>query len=111
MDGREFELYLRDVFQCAGYTAVVTPQSCDEGVDLIVTGRDGRRWAVQAKCHRHPVGITAIQETYTGISCHECDAGVVIAAAGFTRSAKKAAQKTGVLLWTPAELRQMLNGQ
>jgi restriction endonuclease Mrr len=108
MTGRGFELFLGEVFDVAGYERVVTQGSCDQGVDLIVTSRGGRRLAIQAKNHSAAVGNSAVQELYTGMAFYECHAGVVIATSKFTSSAKQVAKKTGIHLWTLAEVRRLL---
>jgi len=108
LSGRDFELFLGEAFELIGYVVEVTQESCDQGVDLILTAPAGRRIAVQAKNYSQPAGHSAIQEAYTGIKLHECDVGVVIARSGFTRAAKNAAAKTGIYLWTLEDVRRLL---
>ena len=48
MDGREFELFLEEVFTALGYTVTVTPASRDFGADLLLEAEDGWSIAVQA---------------------------------------------------------------
>jgi hypothetical protein len=108
MSGREFELYLGKVFEVCGYTVEVTAASCDQGVDLIITSGEGRRLAIQAKNYTNTVGNKAVQELYTGIACHQCDAGIVITTSSFTRSAEVAAVATQIKLWTLADVQRLL---
>jgi hypothetical protein len=53
---------------------------------------------VQCKDWSNPVGIAAVQEIYTARSLRDADLAVVIAANGFTRAARDAALKLGVML-------------
>ena len=67
MSGRQFELFLGEVFEVSGCAVEVTPESCDQGVDVIVTNSAGPRLAVQAKNVSGPTGNAAVQEVYAGM--------------------------------------------
>src|SRR5215213_4927795 len=79
MDGREFELFMRDVFVEKGYEVLMTPASGDFGVDLVMN-QGGPQIAVQLKRHEsyRPVGITAVQGAFTGAAYYNADEGWVI---------------------------------
>jgi restriction system protein len=108
ISGRDFELLLDEIFRYAGYQTLVTPQSGDQGVDVIVIGSHQRKLAVQAKNYSVPVGNYAVQEIFAGMKCHDCHLGVIIARSGFTRSARQLAERTGVELWGLPEVRRFL---
>lgn len=81
-----------------GYKNVqVTPASGDYGVDI--TARKGRyRYAIQCKSYSRPVGVSAVQEVYSGIRHYSCDKGMVITNSTFTSAAKTLARENGVIL-------------
>lgn len=108
MTGREFEVFLGDIFKVKGYEVEVTQASCDHGVDLIVLLRNRKRLAIQAKNQSASVGNSAVQEVYTGMRIYDCDSATVVSNAEYTRAAQEAAQKTGVRLCNLNHLRQFL---
>jgi hypothetical protein len=59
---------------------------------------------VQCKDWSNPVGIAAVQEIYTARSLRDANLAVVVAPNGFTRAARDAASKLGVILISLDEL-------
>jgi restriction system protein len=92
MDGWQFELLLKILFERLGYAAELVGGSGDQGLDLIVSDYDGR-FGIQAKRHSSPVGNFAVQALYAGIKYHDCQIGLLIATSGLTRSAMELVQK------------------
>jgi restriction endonuclease Mrr len=111
MSGADFEIYLEDVFRFLGCQVEATGRSGDQGVDLIVSRDDGRRLAVQAKCHSGSVGNYAVQEVYTGMRIHGCHACMVITSSRFTSAASDAAAATGCRLVEGWQIPDLIRGR
>ena len=81
-----------------GYKNIqVTPASGDYGVDI--TARKGRiRYAIQCKSYSRPVGVSAVQEVYSGIRHYNCDRAMVVTNSTFTSAAKTLAKENNVIL-------------
>lgn len=67
---KAFEHYVASLFRRKGYRVVVRGRSGDHGVDLELTGRDGRRAVVQCKRYRDTVGEKIVRDLY-GTLLHE----------------------------------------
>lgn len=102
MNGWDYEYYVAGKLEEAGYINIeVTPGSGDYGADILCLTRDGIRVAVQCKKYNdHPVGVKAVQEILGAMSYYRCHAGIVVGISGFTNSARRMAEETGVLLKT-----------
>lgn len=75
----------------------VTSASRDYGVDIIA--RKGRkRYAIQCKYYSRPVGISAVQEAFTGMAHYDCNAAMVVTNSTFTKAAETLAEENGVFL-------------
>lgn len=98
MDGVEFENLLKAHFEKVGYKVKTTPKSNDYGADLILL-KDGMKIVVQAKRYKNSVGIAAIQQAYASMGYYKAQKCMVITNSYFTSSAKKLAEKNGVILW------------
>jgi restriction system protein len=99
MGGIEFEIFLERVLGKMGYSVFRTPPSNDYGVDLILTGKDGKTVAAQAKRTKVSIGNRVIQMVEGGRSYYRCDSALVITTSRFTRSAVKMAKSINVELW------------
>jgi len=97
MRGREFEWYLKAVFESHGYQVETTKATGDQGVDLIVSGNDCR-YAVQVKGCANKVGNSAVQEVFAGMKYYDCDECVVITNNRFTTSARHLAERVSCIL-------------
>ena len=67
---KAFERYVAGLFRQKGYRVVVRGRSGDLGVDLELTGADGRRAIVQCKRYQNTIGAEIIRELY-GTLMHE----------------------------------------
>ena len=67
---RAFEHFAAELFERRGYTVEVRGRAGDLGVDLALTGPDGRRAVVQCKRYRHQVGPDIVRELF-GTMVHE----------------------------------------
>lgn len=80
----------------------VTGASRDYGVDIIA--RKGRkRYAIQCKYYSRPVGISAVQEAFTGMAHYNCNAAMVVTNSTFTKAAETLAAENGVYLISELE--------
>lgn len=82
MSGRDFEVFLSEVFRARGCEARVTGASGDQGVDVLVTPPGRRPIAVQAKCYTDRVNNKAVQEVLAGALFYRCEFGIVSARPG-----------------------------
>ena len=100
MSGIEFENWLKYRFQDMGYRVKTTPRTGDGGADLILTGRNGERIAVQAKkSARQNIGVKAIEEVLRGKMVHDCDRAMVVTNQYYTKQAYSNAKKCNIELW------------
>lgn len=108
MSGAEFERFFADLLRKEDYKKVtVTPASGDYGVD-VVAERCGTRYAFQCKCYQSSVGVSAVQEVYSGAKMYQADTPVVVTNSYFTPNAANMAKRLGVLLWDRDYLNRML---
>lgn len=87
MTGIEFEQYVYEILKRLGYKHLrLTRQSGDYGVDILASYR-GVRYAFQCKYYSKPVGVSAIQQAYSGCEYYDYDEAVVVTNQTFTRQA------------------------
>jgi HJR/Mrr/RecB family endonuclease len=110
MRGGELEAFLEAVFSELQYSVERIGGAGDQGVDLIVS-KAGRRIAVQVKGYVDSVPNTAIQEAYTGMAVHKCDACAVVTNSRFTTGGKYAAASVGCALIDENTLPKLITGQ
>ena len=103
MSGDEYEKYCKNILKQRGWIVELTPKSGDQGVDLIAT-KEYLKVCIQCKRYSKPVGNKAIQEIFTGKQFYSGSHGVLVSNAGFTKSAKSLASKTGIILLSDENL-------
>lgn len=104
MTGTEFERYVADKLRARGYHDVrFTPATGDYGVDILATKR-GKVYAFQCKCYTGSVGVSAVQEVFSGSRKYQADKAVVITNSRYTPNARTIAGDLGVSLWDLAVL-------
>ena len=109
MDGWTFEYYFAELLKKNGYSqVVVTKGSGDFGVDVTAT-KDNKKWAFQCKNYNKVLGVSPIQEVYSGAVKYGAQVSVVVTNSYFSSHAKELAQKLGVLLWDRGQLARMIN--
>ena len=108
MDGKEFEKYLKAVFEEKGYSVKLTKDSGDFGADLIMYKKGGFRddkyklpekIIVQAKRYKGNVGIEAVQQIAAAKEYYKADTCAVATNRYFTKAAKQLAKANKVILW------------
>lgn len=108
MEGREFELFLEEVFTALGYNVTVTPASRDFGADLLLETDDGWSIAVQAKRYEKVVGLEAVQQVAASVPYYGVNEGWVVTNSSYTDSAYELAEPNRVRLIARHELEQMV---
>ena len=108
MGGYDFEKFLVELFQTAGYDIEETKLSGDQGADLFVT-RFGKKIVIQAKNYSGTVGNSAIQEAIAAKNFYGCDEAMVVTNSSFTRSAIELANAVTVRLVGRRELQRYLD--
>lgn len=104
MTGVDFERYVADKLRARGYHDVrFTPATGDYGVDILATKR-GKVYAFQCKCYTGSVGVSAVQEVFSGSRKYQADKAVVITNSRYTPNARTLAGDLGVSLWDLAVL-------
>ena len=108
MTGVEFENFCVKVLQKNGFGIIrQTKATGDQGVDIIAE-RDNKKYAIQCKCYRNPVGNHSVMEVCSGRIYYGCDIGVVMTNSTFTPQAVEHARRTGIFLWDREIVRKMI---
>jgi restriction system protein len=106
-NGLAFERQVASTLADLGYSVSFTPESGDQGVDLIAS-RQGRRIAIQCKDYQAPVGNDAVQQVFSGAAFYGAEVALVIAPHGFTAAARQLANSLGVHCGARDELPSLL---
>lgn len=107
MTGEEFEEYIYEILKRSGYKNVtLTKKTGDYGIDIIASYKNVH-YAFQCKYYSKPVGVSAIQQAYSGCEYYECDVAVVVTNQTFTRQAYALAKGNGVILWDGEKVQRM----
>jgi restriction system protein len=102
----EFEQFCAEQLRRAGWSARVTSQSRDQGVD-VVAEKGQVRIVLQCKLYAGPVGNKAVQEIAAGKAHERAAYGVVVSNSSFTRSAMQLASTNGILLLHYGDLQNL----
>lgn len=103
----EYEKYISECLAELGFDAHTTKASGDQGADVLAE-KNGVSFAIQCKKYSSPVGNKAVQEANAGRDFYKCDYGVVVSNAGFTKSAKQAANACKIILLNDTRLEKLL---
>jgi restriction system protein len=107
MEGREFELYLGELFKKHGYEVNVTKLAGDYGADLVIV-KGGKKIVVQAKRYSKNVGIKAVQEAQASIAHYGASEAWVVSNSDYTTAAYELAKSNRVRLIHRDELIEMM---
>ncbi|MGE7718236.1 restriction endonuclease [Priestia megaterium] len=109
MDGYQFEIYLKALFQQLGYKPQVTQKSGDFGADLVMKGKD--KIVIQAKRYgvKNRVSLSAVQEVYGAKAYYKANQAWVVTNSYFTKQAKELAAACDVTLVDRADLQKFIN--
>lgn len=107
LDGGEFEVLLKRLFEAMGYAVQSIGRVGDQGGDLIAN-KGGKRFLIQAKRYTGSVGNAAVQQATAAKTHYDCTSAVVVTTGEFTREAKELAKTTQVQLVGKDELQHKL---
>lgn len=108
LSGKEFEIFLKQLFNNLGYQVENLRHTKDQGADLIIS-KFGERIAVQAKRYSGNVGNSAIQEIVAAIKHYNTNRGMVITTSYFTSSAVELAKSNNIELIDRDKLENLIN--
>jgi hypothetical protein len=95
--GREFEIFLVNLFEKLGYSTTVTNRSKDYGCDLMLQ-RGDYRIAVQAKRSESELNFTSVQRVLGSLKKYNAQMSIVVTNNKFISSAKQLAKIKDVVL-------------
>ena len=95
--GREFEIFLVNLFEKLGYSTTVTNRSKDYGCDLMLQ-RGDYRIAVQAKRSEFELNFTSVQRVLGSLKKYNAQMSIVVTNNKFISSAKQLAKIKDVVL-------------
>ncbi len=100
LSGKEFEEFLKWMFQELGFSVELTKVTADSGVDLVLK-KDQEKIAVQAKRYNRNTKVSneVVLKTYGGMGVYKCHKSIIITTSYFTNQAKNDAQKLEIELW------------
>jgi HJR/Mrr/RecB family endonuclease len=106
---RELELHVAQVLNSLpGWRAEATREGGDQGADVIATGPNRQRLAIQVKHYRNNVGNDAVQQVVASKAYYRCTGAVVFTSGpGYTGAAQTLATANTVKLWGPRDLLQL----
>ena len=89
-----FEKYVGRIYILQGYKVEHIGGTGDQGVDLIAID-DQIRIAVQIKRYdlENRVGVTAVQEVFTGKAIHNCQEAAIVTTSAYTKAALEMAEQ------------------
>ena len=96
-DGYQYELVTKEMFTLLDWETFVTPQSGDQGADLIIE-KYGLKFVVQCKFYSNPVGNKAVQEVIAAKGFYDAWGAIVVTNSDYTKSARQLAESHGVIL-------------
>ncbi len=102
-EASEYRKRIVDSLQEHGWTTEVTPDSGENGID-IVAERGGRRLGIQCRPTHNAICNTAIKQAHLGRALHKAEAAIVLSDAPCTDSARALARVSGVPLLSEQEL-------
>ena len=98
LDGKDFEDYVKALFEDQGYYVEKTPASHDYGGDLLLI-KNRIRTVVQVKRYRSKVGVSAVQQVTAAKAYYNATKAIVVTNNYYSGSAIKLAKINDVELW------------
>lgn len=105
----EYEVFCANEFRMAGWKATTTKATGDQGADVIAE-KNGIKLVAQCKKYSKPVGNRAVQEAFSAKQFYGAELSAVITNASFTRAAREAGNRLGVLLLHHSDIRGEMKG-
>lgn len=108
ISGEDFEEIVSKLFSRMGYLASHTKGSGDEGIDLYVKSKEGRRAGVQCKRWKGMVGQPVIRGFYGSLMHAHLKKGYVVTTGKFSKAAKDFVRGKPIILIDGDELRRII---
>lgn len=105
--GFDYEKIITNKLKELGFNAKTTKASGDQGADILAE-KEGVSFAIQCKMYTKPVGNKAVQEVNAARDFYGKDYAVVVSNAGYTKSARTAANACDVILINDTQLEKLL---
>ena len=106
--GIKFENYCMEILKQHGWEVKETPNTGDQGVDLIASIND-LRICIQCKDHEKAIGNKAVQEISAGKLFWKGTHAILVSKSGFTKSAQQLAKSNKVRLISEYQLKDLGN--
>jgi len=104
--GIRFENYCMEILKQHGWDVKETPNTGDQGVDLIASIND-LRICIQCKDHEKAIGNKAVQEISAGKLFWKGTHAIIVSKSGFTKSAHQLAKSNKVELINEYQLKDL----
>jgi HJR/Mrr/RecB family endonuclease len=104
LDGYEFEQELATLMRRRGFEVKHMGKSGDQGVDLMMSSREGKRIVVQCKAQRNYVSPSVVRDLYGTMIHHNVDEAWLVATCGFNKGSNEFAQGKPIKLFTISQL-------
>jgi len=104
--GIRFENYCMQILKQHGWEVKETPNTGDQGVDLIASIND-LRICIQCKDHEKAIGNKAVQEISAGKLFWKGTHAILVSKSGFTKSAQQLAKSNKVRLINEYQLKDL----
>ena len=104
--GIKFENHCKEILKQHGWDVKETPNTGDQGVDLIASIND-LRICIQCKDHEKAIGNKAVQEISAGKLFWKGTHAIIVSKSGFTKSAHQLAKSNKVELINEYQLKDL----
>ena len=104
--GIKFENRCLEILKKNGWEVKKTPNTGDQGVDLIASIKD-LRICIQCKDHEKAIGNKAVQEISAGKLFWKGTHAILVSKSGFTKSAQELAKSNNVILINEYQLKEL----
>lgn len=108
LSGREFENELSVLYKKQGYSAVVSSQGGDQGIDIVLL-KNNKKTIVQCKAHNKPVGPAVARDFYGTMIHHRVKSGIIASTTGFTKGVYEFIKGKDIKLITVNEIIELEN--
>lgn len=109
LNGREFEIFICDLFEYLGYSTSTTATTGDNGIDILAK-TNNKSIGIQTKLYyNHNVGNKAIQEVFSGKNYYKLDFAIACTNWKFSAPAINLANELKVGLINRDVLVEILN--
>jgi len=108
ISGGDFEVIVSKLFSKMGYLVSRTKGSGDEGIDLYLKSKEGRRAGVQCKRWKGIVGQSVVRGFYGSLMHAHLKKGYVVTTGKFSKPAKDFVRGKPIVLIDGDELRRII---